>query len=149
MRTVRTRYAKGFRKSLSITVHCPFFGLGIASHRPLHHLHLISLPADDDIASDALIFHTSEALIGKGTAQMDCRQLLRDVRTDDLQRSGHRHEFSRLRFRRLTEVELHELGLQARRLEGTVVLGEAADVVLGEPVVEALLIERIGLREPS
>ena len=64
MRTVRTRYAKGFRKSLSITVHCPFFGLGIASHRPLHHLHLISLPADDDIASDALIFHTSEALIG-------------------------------------------------------------------------------------
>ena len=90
---------------------------------------LVTTATYHDVATYTVVFHAFKALFAHGTAQIDCRQLLRDIGRYQLQGPGHGDKFTRLGTPRLTEIELHELVLQSRRLILAVVLREARDLL--------------------
>jgi hypothetical protein len=71
-----------------------------------------------------------ETQFHKRTPQPDRVQLLRDTNTHYLHGHSHRHEFSRLCSRGLTEIKLHQLTLQARRFKLLIVRAEPLDLCL-------------------
>ena len=60
--------------------------------------------------------HLFESEIIESSAQLGAAQLLRDVATDDLHRSGYGHELPCLRLRWLSEVEIYKLLFLSWRL---------------------------------
>ena len=111
-------YAGVFLLKYSVlTVHCPFIGTGLGGHRPLGSLHLVAAAAHHNVAAHTAVLHALETQLAQGTTQVDGRQLLRDVGTDNLHGTGHTHEHAWLGSRRSAEVQGGQLILQLRCLE--------------------------------
>ena len=73
-------------------------------------------------------------------------EVLRDATADDLHGAAHGHILARLLVMRPAEEHIHQFLFYLWRLKLAVVYGQALDVGLVEPELEALLVEGIRLR---
>ena len=108
-------------------------------------LDLTCITLYDDISFQAVAHLRVKAQLGKGTPDEHGRQTGRRVAADDLQGAGHGHKLPLAAISGLSEEHVHQFPLLCGRLELAVMLAEAADLGLGEPVVEALTVEGVGL----
>jgi len=85
-------------------------------------LYLLGRAAHDDIAARVRRALLLVALIHEGTPQVDTAEPLRQVAADYLHGTRHGHELAPLAIRRLSEIDVHQFLLQARRLSSFVSL---------------------------
>ncbi len=100
---------------------------------------------DCPVTTAVLGAHLFESEIIESLAQFRTVQLLGDVATDNLHRSGYGHELSCLCLRWLSEVEIHKFLFQSRRLKSAVVPVLLFYLLIGEPVAEITLVEGVSL----
>ena len=120
-------------------------GFSIVELCALVGFHVLRRAADDDEASATAGADSLEAQFYEGSAYVDGTQLLADAGTDDLQGSCHGHEFASLCRTGLAEVQVHQLPFEMGCLELSVMSVQLLDFFFFKPVLEAALVEGVGL----
>ena len=111
--------------------------------------HFLCRTAHDNIASLSIGSPELKPQRLEGAAEVDGRELLRDVRAHDLQGQRHGHELPGLLTVRTAEVHGHQLLLQARRLILAVMLRQRRHLLGAEPVLVAVAQQAVGLAEDA
>ena len=107
------------------------------------HLHARAVHGDvSALRSGALVFKAQQR---EGMADLLLTQRLGNVAADELQGHRGRYQFTGLLAHGLAEVQVDELQLRMLRFELFVMAFQPVDLRLLDPVLEALLVEGVGL----